>query len=275
MRSTKDLIVSHPARTATVCLLVTIAICGAAFIYGPHEVGATAANGPYYLERQFFMQPPGSTEMVRTATEIMARDGQGALARVWASGRSDDAAVQAIMSGAMYRRELTLPSGVKLRIHDAFRMKSTYPTASNTPTPDPRSVVVPDCAGTGTPVRVLSREIVRGLNTVKVRFPITPDSIEFQWRAPAAGCEAVQGYTQVLQPDGSTLKAAEMRLVKLQLGEPDARLFDVGAAYAEVRPSESGAAQLRALGRDPEAEDQKLSMRNWDREYYARNRGKQ
>jgi len=255
-------------------MAATIAVCGAAFFYGTHVVRATSGNGPYYLERQFFMQPPGSTEMVRTATEVLARDGRGAVARVWASGRADSAAVETIMSGAMYRRELTLPSGVKVRLHDAFHMKSTYPAVTKAATPDARNAVVPDCAGSGTPVRVVARELVAGLNTVKVRFPITADSIEFQWRAPEAGCEAVQGYTQVLQPDGSTLKAAEMRLVKLQIGEPDSRLFDLGSAYAEVPPSASGAAQLRALGADPEAEDQKLSLRKLDRDYYARSRGK-
>jgi len=57
------------------------------------------------------------------------------------------------------------------------------------------------------------------------------------WRAPNLGCEVIQrrsGYKH----DGAFKLQSEMRPLRLKRGEPDPRLFDEGAGYTELKPSE-------------------------------------
>jgi hypothetical protein len=69
-----------------------------------------------------------------------------------------------------------------------------------------------------------------------------------EWLAPALGCKELQWQTASLQPDGSRRIEAEGKLVSFTLGEPDARLFDLGASYAELKPSELLRREMKAAG---------------------------
>jgi hypothetical protein len=58
--------------------------------------------------------------------------------------------------------------------------------------------------------------------------------------APALGCEVLH----VMASDARTGKAlGENRVLKLNMAEPDAALFDTGSSYAEMKPSELRAKQ--------------------------------
>jgi hypothetical protein len=74
------------------------------------------------------------------------------------------------------------------------------------------------------------------------------DSGGEEWRAPALGCKELQWQTAGVQPDGSRRIELEGKLVSFTLGEPDARLFDPGTSYAEVKPSELLRLEMKAAG---------------------------
>jgi hypothetical protein len=69
-----------------------------------------------------------------------------------------------------------------------------------------------------------------------------------EWLAPALGCKELQWEQASLQPDGSRRIEEEGKLVSFTLGEPDARLFDLGASYAEIKPSELLRREMKAVG---------------------------
>jgi hypothetical protein len=69
-----------------------------------------------------------------------------------------------------------------------------------------------------------------------------------EWLAPALGCKELQWQKATLQPDGSRRIELEGKLVSFTLGEPDARLFDLGASYAEIKPSELRRREMKAAG---------------------------
>jgi len=59
-----------------------------------------------------------------------------------------------------------------------------------------------------------------------------------RWLAPRLGCEALAYESEQSQNDGSFKLAAQGKLVNLVFGDPDARLFDEGADYTELKPSD-------------------------------------
>jgi hypothetical protein len=69
-----------------------------------------------------------------------------------------------------------------------------------------------------------------------------------KWLAPGLGCKELQWQQASLQLDGSRRIELEGKLVSFTLSEPDARLFDLGASYAEVKPSELLRREVKAGG---------------------------
>jgi hypothetical protein len=69
-----------------------------------------------------------------------------------------------------------------------------------------------------------------------------------RWWAPALGCVELQWQSANLQPDGSRRIREEGTAVSLTLGEPDERVFDLGASYDEVKPSELRRREMKAAG---------------------------
>jgi hypothetical protein len=73
-----------------------------------------------------------------------------------------------------------------------------------------------------------------------------------EWRIRALSCQRIQFRLEEAQADGSWKLVAEGRPVSLTLGEPDPRLFEEGAGYVELKPSERVRRQVTRLGH-PEA----------------------
>jgi hypothetical protein len=69
-----------------------------------------------------------------------------------------------------------------------------------------------------------------------------------EWLAPGLGCKELQWQQATLQPDGSRRIELEGKLVSFTSGEPDARFFDLGASYAEIKPSELLRREMKAAG---------------------------
>jgi hypothetical protein len=82
------------------------------------------------------------------------------------------------------------------------------------------------------------------------------------WVGPEFGCETLEDNI-TLKGDGTVL--VESRLVKADLGEPDARLFDLGDGYQEVSMIDLLAGQLRAIGETMDPDTRRMAE-NFERE---------
>jgi hypothetical protein len=103
----------------------------------------------------------------------------------------------------------------------------------------------PDCLG---PLdKLLSRTVLFGQQVDAVKTWDRGSGGE-EWLAPALGCKELQWENATLWPDGSRSIKQEGKLVSFTLGEPDARLFDMGASYDEVKPSELRRREMKAAG---------------------------
>jgi len=57
------------------------------------------------------------------------------------------------------------------------------------------------------------------------------------WRSPDLDCETLQYRVETFKAGGVAVQS-EQRAVSLELEEPDTKLFDEGANYVDLRPSE-------------------------------------
>src|SRR5205807_3085481 len=98
------------------------------------------------------------------------------------------------------------------------------------------------------------RDSVLGHPVAVDRWTTVDGSQSTDWRAPDLGCVSFQYVLEKRQPDGSYKLSTKEKPVSLQLGEPDQRLFEIGAEYAEVHPSEAFGKVLALLGKTPRPE---------------------
>lgn len=71
-----------------------------------------------------------------------------------------------------------------------------------------------------------------------VRWPQSGNERVTQSQAIDLGCQSLLDQVEDQQPDGSWAVVAETRTAGLTIGQPDPSLFDTGAAYAEMSPSQ-------------------------------------
>ena len=151
------------------------------------------------------------------------------------------------------RRQLILNSGVRVFLYDDFQLKSTAKFAGGNFAQWQlnRADSGTDCLGTfgGRKVlagdltaRILGREQLNGLRTVKVEMPKQMHPDLKVWYALDYGCELV-GQRAVF-PDSVDEKFVDRVLP----GEPDPALFTIPGNYREVPPSELDRASFLRYG---------------------------
>jgi len=87
------------------------------------------------------------------------------------------------------------------------------------------------------------------------------------WRVPDLACQTLTYRVDQEKGDGSWQMLTEERVVSLKLQEPDARLFDDGSGYIEVKPSEVERRLLEKAGVSQEAEPWKTEKERLDKAY--------
>jgi len=147
-------------------------------------------------------------------------------------------------------RVIRLPDGGWIKLVDALSAKSTCrpkllakasarKTLSSAPKPD-------DCVR---PLdKLLGQTELFGQRAEIVKTWDLGSGGE-KWVVPGLGCMVLQWQRAELRPNGSRTIQEEGKPVSLILGEPEARLFDMGASYNEVKPSELLRLEMRAAGR--------------------------
>lgn len=139
------------------------------------------------------------------------------------------------MPGERRMRFIKYIEGRNVQLVDAITAKTTWPKPPATDTAWSRNRILnpPKNCVFGSSEIFLRIETVLGHKVAVVSASYT----NTEWRAPDLGCEVLQrrvGYKH----NGVFKYQSETRAVRLKLGEPDSRLFDEGAGYAELKPSE-------------------------------------
>ena len=146
-------------------------------------------------------------------------------------------------------RAIRLPDGTKIELVDAVSAKSTchpmHRQGDSQLKVSSFSRQPPDCRGAAD--KLLGRTVLLGQAADLVKTWDRGSAGE-EWLAPGLGCKELQWQTATLRPDGSRRIEAAGKLVSFALGEPDARLFDPGTSYAEVKPSELLRREMQMAG---------------------------
>ena len=146
-------------------------------------------------------------------------------------------------------RAIRLPDGTRISLVDAVSAKSTCRPKHPEQAPVRQTLFSgpkpPNCLGPSD--KLLGQTVLFGEKVAIVKTWNHGSGGE-AWLAPLLGCKELQWQNAILQPDGSRKIKEEGKLVSFSLGEPDPRLFDLGAGYAEVKPSELLRREVKAAG---------------------------
>jgi hypothetical protein len=179
---------------------------------------------PYYLERAV-SDPVHETE----TKEFLARRSDGAIMDMRAPLR---------IAPQAYVRELHFPDGRRVTIYDSIRTKTTWPRGVETHPVAANATDGPsDCAASSNG-NLLRHEQMQGVDVDVVQqfagsYRLTLSA------APRLGCQALAASSEAVQPDGSFRPSMDTKTIKLVVGEPEARFFEIGPDLVEMKPSEA------------------------------------
>jgi hypothetical protein len=138
-----------------------------------------------------------------------------------------------------YVRDLQFPDGRTVTIYDGINAKVTWPVLSGHGIVIRRDQVdgPSECPVSSNGSR-LRRDSIEGQDVDVIQenagaYRLTMSS------APRLGCQALYVNSEAIQPNGSFRQSMETKATKLVMGEPDARLFEIGADLVEMKPSEA------------------------------------
>ena len=205
----------------------------------------------FYIERgSYKVGSDGERKLFNR--EIIARRSDGATATVeFALGRPGF-------------RKVILPDTTKTWLVDDLRAKTSWRKMNEEAQALMNQVAHPiaDC---GLGERISGDAVVAGQRTLLVVDDSNPNVQEKRWFAPDLGCNIVQ--YQKLTKQGNLL--TEIQSFKLLVAEPDPQLFDLGASYAEVLPSELIKRHSAAVGLHQTSPEYLRYLLEVDREFRA------
>lgn len=183
---------------------------------------------PYYLERTISIPSTRGDITGPTDTkEILARRSDGATLRM-ETARFDKT--------GQYVRHLKFPDGRSVTLYDSIKAKVTWPALGRgeigmLSTMSGR----PDCA-TGTNRTLLHHDQIEGVAVDVIQLTAGSYRITTS-EAPKLGCQSLRVNSEAMNQDGSFRSSAETKTTRLLIGEPDARLFEIGPDLVEMKPS--------------------------------------
>jgi len=149
-------------------------------------------------------------------------------------------------------RKIIFMDGKIVTLSDSVSAKSTMFMASSDAGARHRQLMThppSNCVFTGETLLGFSTEMGQRVAIIRQSGVAHEDLIETWWRAPNLCCKRLRFQIQTKQTDGELKLAAEARPISLKLEEPPATLFDEGANYDEVKPSERLRRDLAKTGR--------------------------
>jgi len=113
--------------------------------------------------------------------------------------------------------------------------------------------------------KVIGRDVILGHTVMRIEADMSAERM-VDWKAPDLACQALEFTFEERQPDGSLKLKTHEKAVSLDIGEPPSNIFDSGASYEEMKPSEAQARYFRKVGA-PEDAASKRSAEQSDRTY--------
>ena len=195
-----------------------------------HSTDAQSAVTPFVLRTEIRSSERGSgTHPIETAIE--ARRSDGTRARV----------VTVFLPGGHQRaaRSIIYRDGRRVQLANAISAKTTWPPLA------PREIAAKqaddvqfsnnNCVNRWEVL--LSYDLLFGQRVAVVKTAPANVFGTTYWRSPDLDCETLQYRVETIKA-GAVAVHTEQRALSLGLEEPDAKFFDEGANYAELRPSE-------------------------------------
>jgi hypothetical protein len=220
-------------------LLLAVLVDGGSLLTA-HVAGVLAGAAPFVLETETysFAKIPSGQRVARM-TEARRSDGTRAtLTTSFISG-----------GGRMTLRTIQYPDGRKLQLVDAIFAKTTWPAPA---AGDPAALRARElrlahhsCAEKWE--ALLRFEVLFGVRFAVVKTIPVDVFGTTSWRSPELGCETLQYETETVRA-GRAVVLTKQRLVSFAWAEPGSKLFDAGAHYTELRPSELLRKQAGAEG---------------------------
>jgi hypothetical protein len=217
-----------------------------------------AVAQPFYLERESYERNQGGA-LSMYSRQIVARSTDGTTAIV------DYSALDKLPPGVRFppTRKVIKIDGSAVWMLDDLRIKVWWPKMTSGDAKTELALMAnhdPDCGADKS--RITAREYLKGHSSVAVVSDLGLARQLKVWVSPEFGCEGLQSNI-TLKADGTVL--VDTRLVKAELGEPDARLFDLGDGYRQGSMIDLLGAQLRAVGEPMNPEVERMAA-NFERE---------
>lgn len=225
-------------------LSVTLAlILGAGLLFLAKHTPVTAraqSVQPFVLQR-LVQTPDANGNLAFHKTELIARRSDGATAYVESVGPQGSTATV---------RKLTYLDGTSLSLFDSLKLKTTWKPMSNSAVAAlQKQVLSPpaDCSP-GQPFSFLRNDQVGGYPVAVLQGILRTTYRITRWASPQFGCEDLHYTSEIVDSEGAVVMLSlETTMTSLTAGDPDPQLFDPGASYEEVTPSQAEAALLASL----------------------------
>ena len=214
-----------------------------------------AVTQPFYLERAAYERNQDGV-LSMYARRVIARSADERTALV------EHSALDKLPAGVQFpaMRKVIMIDGSTVWLLDDLRIKTSWPKMTSSDARVELALMAnhdPDCGADKS--HITARAYLKGHSAVVVVSDVDPARQLKVWVGPEFGCETLEDNI-TLKGDGTVL--VESRLVKADLGEPDARLFD---GYQEVSMIDLLAGQLRAIGETMDPDTRRMAE-NFERE---------
>jgi hypothetical protein len=189
------------------------------------------AAQPFYLKRTIFTDNH-SGRLSAFRTEVVARRSDGATARISSFGP---------LTAPGYFRKVDFLDGRSVTLVDSIKAKSTWPAMNQNELSSLSQKITraPSDCGVHSPYSLVRFDSLDGQDVVVAEGVIANRYRLTRWLAPKLGCEDMYYKSEALGTDGASSISSEARISDLRLGEPDPNLFDLGAEYTEMKPSQA------------------------------------
>ena len=190
-------------------------------------------NGPNVTTESYYLEQIVSIPGYRFGDkkEIRARRSDGATLQMTEFGPS---------AAGSFVRDLKFPDGKSVTLYDGVKAKVMWPAMSDMEkrTLGSKNLVPSDCYADASRGTELRHDQVEGQDVVVIQRTAGSYRVT-TWAAPRLGCQHLRTSAEAMQLDGSFRLSAETKTVKLVMGEPDTRLFDIPPDLVEMKPSQA------------------------------------
>lgn len=249
-----------------IVLLTVVCIVAIGFthmIRGQHVGPASGTFKEFMIIRAERSESRIPTPFERLVVEAQRADGS----------RMEGQLTQADPPRAERRHIWLVPEGVRAEVDDSLRANTTL-YFKDRPAPAP-SVPDPQCGFSRLSPAANPRYLgevgeVLGIRTVAIQTEQRLGSesvLNTVWRAPDLDC-AVLKMTEDRRDETGITGHFEMQVVKVLVGTPEPRLFEVPLDYTEVSPSQMANARIASAGR-PMPPGMRQRLEQQDQQYLA------